>query len=50
MADDQLPLKGFIGCSKCSRTLCGRASKGVITTTINTTVALNAGVDTKPMI
>lgn len=23
LADYQLPLKGFIGCSKCSRTLCG---------------------------
>ena len=28
LADEQLPLKGFIGCSKCSRTLCGSASKG----------------------
>lgn len=28
LADDRLLLKGFIGCPKCSRTLCGSASKG----------------------
>jgi site-specific DNA recombinase len=28
MAPDRLPLRGFILCSKCTRTLCGSASKG----------------------
>ena len=28
MADDKVPLKGFICCSNCTRTLCGSASKG----------------------
>jgi len=49
LADDQLPLKGFIGCSKCSRTLCGSASKGRNNYTITIIVALSADVDTKPV-
>ena len=28
LSDDKLPLKGFIACSRCERTLCGSASKG----------------------
>lgn len=28
VAPDKLPLRGFIDCSKCTRTLCGSASKG----------------------
>lgn len=28
MADDKVPLKGFIYCSNCTRTLCGSASRG----------------------
>lgn len=28
LSPDMLPLRGFIRCSKCSRTLCGSASKG----------------------
>lgn len=28
LANEHLPLKGFITCSKCTRTLCGSASKG----------------------
>ncbi len=29
IANDQLSLKGFIDCSKCTRTLCASASKGL---------------------
>lgn len=28
LADEKVPLKGFLTCSRCSRTLCGSASKG----------------------
>ncbi len=28
IANDRLPLRGFLACSKCTRTLCGSASKG----------------------